>query len=175
MDVTAAAGRVVVGVDASIGGLQALRFAVTQARVSHRPLRAVRAWSGPTTWRDPARMVERWRDELARGAHRYVMSAFVTALGSVPDDVVVDVAVPEGDPGPSLLGYAASEADLLVVGGRSARFGRSTGPVTRYCLARARVPIVVVPAPGWVRAATIRRVAHEIERDLERLSRRPLA
>ncbi|MFI6763632.1 universal stress protein [Micromonospora sp. NPDC050417] len=175
MDVTAAAGRVVVGVDASLGGMQALRFAVAHARASRRPLRAVRAWAVPNPWRDSARGAQRLRDEFARGAHRHVMTAFTNAFGAFPDDLPVEIMVPEGDPGPSLLGYAGSEADLLVVGGRSARFGRSNGPVTRYCLARARVPIVVVPPPGWVRAATIRRVAHEIERDLERLARRPIA
>ncbi|MET8039383.1 hypothetical protein ABZU25_00810 [Micromonospora sp. NPDC005215] len=63
------------------------------------------------------------------------------------------------------LGGTPRDVTIRVVGSpERGRFGRSRGHVTRYCVTRAAVPVVAVPAPPWARAAMIRRFAHDLER-----------
>ncbi|WP_406042566.1 universal stress protein [Micromonospora sp. NBC_00898] len=158
------APRIVVGVDRSFAGLQALRTAVQLARRDGAHLHAVRAWTFTPLWR-PGTMPRLWREEYARAAHRYVRDVFHGAFGSVPWDVTVRIVVEQGYAGQVLVDHACRETDLLVVGApRRGRFGAGGGHVTRYCVTRAAVPVVAVPAPAWARADTIRRFSRDLER-----------
>ncbi|MEU0547697.1 universal stress protein [Micromonospora sp. NPDC005979] len=167
MSRTAAAHRIVVGVDRSFAGMQALRRAVQLARREGAQVDAVRAWVFAPTWR-PGTLTWRWQDECDRAALVYLRGVFDATMGGVPRDIPVRLVTTQGYAGQVLVDHADRESDLLVVGspGRG-RFGRSRGHVTRYCVRRAAVPVVAVPAPAWARAATIR----QFTRDLEQLSR----
>ncbi|WBB65242.1 universal stress protein [Micromonospora sp. WMMD812] len=159
-----AAGRIVVGVDRSFAGLQALRTAVRLARRDGAPLHAVRAWTFVPLWR-PGTMPWLWQEEFARAARCYVRDAFNAALGGVPRDVTVRVVDEQGYAGQVLVDHAWRETDLLVVGSpHRGRFGTGGGHVTRYCVKRAAVPVVTVPAPDWAHADTIRRFGRAVDR-----------
>ncbi|MEV1329847.1 universal stress protein [Micromonospora costi] len=157
------APRVVVGVDRSYAGLEALRTAVRLARRDGACVHAVRAWAFAPVWR-PGTMPWIWQEDLARAARVYVTEAFDAALGGVPHDVAVRVVAEQGYAGQVLVDHASRENDVLVVGSpRRGRFGAG-GHVTRYCVSRAGVPVVAVPAPAWARAETIRRFGRDLER-----------
>ncbi|MET8198496.1 universal stress protein [Micromonospora taraxaci] len=167
MSRAAGARRIVVGVDRSFAGMQALRRAMQLARREGAQVDAVRAWVFAPTWR-PGTLTWRWQDECDRAAVVYLRSVFDAALGGIPRDVTVRLVATQGYAGQVLVDHACRESDLLVVGSpQRGRFGRSRGHVTRYCVTHAGVPLIAVPAPSWARAATIRRFA----RDLERFSR----
>ncbi|WP_436656476.1 universal stress protein [Micromonospora sp. URMC 103] len=157
------APRVIVGVDRSFAGLAALRTAVRLARRDGAYLHAVRAWTFVPVWR-PGTMPWLWQEDLARAARAYVREAFDAALGGVPHDVPVRLVAEQGYAGQVLVDHACRANDLLVVGSpRRGRFGGG-GHVTRYCVTRAVVPVVAVPAPAWARADAIRRFGRDLER-----------
>src|SRR5262245_6120397 len=106
--------RVIVGVAASIAGLQAVRRAVEEARRRGAPLLAVRAWQFPSTWQGPD--ATRLRQEIAEGARAELREAFDLALGGQPDDVDVRSVVVQGPPHRVLVAQADRDGDLLVVG-----------------------------------------------------------
>ncbi|MEV0726583.1 universal stress protein [Micromonospora purpureochromogenes] len=154
--------RVVVGVDPSYAGLEAVRTAVDLARRQHGGLVAVRAWMFTPVWR-PGAMTGLWRAEHARAAAVLVREVFDAALGGVPGTVPLEVRVEQGYAGQVLVDHACRDGDLLVVGAPTrSRFGG--GHVTRYCVSRAVVPVVAVPASRWARAETIRRFGRNLER-----------
>jgi nucleotide-binding universal stress UspA family protein len=161
--------RVVVGVDGSLAGLQALRFTVTQARRFDVAVHAVRAWAVNPPGRDP--LTRRLRGEVAAEALASVRLAFAEAMGDFPTDVTVLVAAPEGIAGPALVDYSCLPGDLLVVGDgrRGTRRLRGLGPTSRYCLRHARCPVLAVPAPEWANPVTVRRLTRDARRGLRRL------
>ncbi|WP_158609261.1 universal stress protein [Micromonospora musae] len=156
--------RVVVGVDRSFCGLAALRAAVRLAHRENACLYAVRAWAYAPVWR-PGTMPWLWQEDLDRAARAYIREAFDAAMGGVPRDVPVRIVAEQGYAGQVLVDQACRESDLLVVGSpRRGRFSVAGGHVTRYCVSRAQVPVVTVPAPAWARAEVIRRFGASLER-----------
>ncbi|HET6503484.1 MAG TPA: universal stress protein [Amycolatopsis sp.] len=140
--------RVVVGVDGSLGSLQALRRAVTEARLRDREVWSVLAWSPPggeaAYRRSPCPpLLREWRDEQLRRLRQ----AWDEALGGVPGDLDVSLWVVRGHPGRVLVEFAGHPDDLLLVGtGRRGRVRRWRGGSTlRHCLAHARCCVVAVP------------------------------
>jgi nucleotide-binding universal stress UspA family protein len=150
--------RIVVGVDDSSAGLAALQWAVSAARSSHAQLVAVRSWALGL----PRHGGRRRR---AASAHPHVIlyfagtaqsaaaadlvrRAFRRTMGGIPDDVVVTIETPEGEPGTALTGIAVADGDLLVVGGRRDQAIRRLihGSVSRYCCEHSKCPVVVVSA-----------------------------
>jgi nucleotide-binding universal stress UspA family protein len=146
--------RILVGVHGSVSSLHALRFAVAEARLRGGVLYSVIAWSAPggdmVDRRSPDPRLRRvWRtNALAR-----LRSAWDDALGGVPDDIPVHLMAEQGRPGWVLTGLASDEDDLLVVGaGRGGAVRRATHrSVPRYCVARARCKVMVVPPPVLAR------------------------
>ncbi len=141
-------GRVVVGVDGSVGSLQALRRAVTEARMRAVPLVAVIAWTAPggeSAYRRTfdVRLKQLWE----RGAWERLARAWDEALGGIPDDVNVRQVAVRADAGKALVCIADDENDLMVIGaGRRSLWRRAFIPsVPRYCAAHARCPMLVVP------------------------------
>jgi nucleotide-binding universal stress UspA family protein len=151
-------GRVVVGVCRSLGGYQALRYAVAQARERGATLVAVRAYSASA----PREMW--WRSALAESAASEVAAAFTDALGGMPRDVIIRVAVSEGLPGPVLVGSADRADDLLVIGGSgSHRLTRAwSAAVARYCARHAQCPVLIAPVPAMARAGGAGRLARAV-------------
>ena len=148
--------RVVVGVSGSPGSIPALRYAASIARREDVPLTAVHAWIPPGgdlyERRRPSAGLRRVWEEAAR---KRLQDALDAALGYAPDGLALRPVVLRGEPGPALAEVAGSGDDLLVVGtGRRGRLARIWhGRVSRYCLARARCPVLTVPPPALARTA----------------------
>ena len=123
----AAVRRVVVGVQGSLGSLQALRRAADEARAREATLLAVIAWIPPggdfAERSHPSPYLRQiWRD----AAKQRLADAFDAGLGGLPDDVAVLARIERGEPGPVLTDVADSPDDLLVVGtGRRSPIARA--------------------------------------------------
>lgn len=124
--------RVFVGVDRSIPGLAALRFAVAEARRRGTALYAVRVVNALT--------VE---------ATGEIDAAFEEALGGVPTDLVVRRELLVGPVAETLARRARNPQDVLVVGtdGVSRWHGLWSRSISRECLRKARCPVLIVPGP----------------------------
>ena len=153
-------GRVVVGVDDTLGGLAALQRAVGLARDSGAPLVAVRSWGLGLPRHGGHRHRHMGANHLhlvpffdgaeqSKGSAHLVRLAFMEAMGDVPRDVNVTIATPEGDPG-RVLTEVASDGDVLVVGTEPDRHLKRLmhGSVSRYCREHARCPVLVVGTAG---------------------------
>ena len=140
--------RVIVGVTGSVGNLQALRSAAAEARRREAALVAVHAWLPPG-----GELAERqfsvpelrraWQD----AAWCRLLGAFDAALGGQPPDLQVEPVVMRGDAARILVRAASEDDDLLVIGaGRRGVLRRLLRRrVSRYCLAHAACPVLVVP------------------------------
>jgi nucleotide-binding universal stress UspA family protein len=153
-------GRVVVGVSDSLPGLQALRFAVAEARRRGMPLHAVRVWPMPPAIRTgPAYP---WHEDLTAETRRYVNAVFDDALGGLPDGMRITVAGPSGRADVALT-ETVSDVDILVLGAPASRWHHSG--VVRACTRAARCPVIVVPPPELartVRRTSLRRLVREV-------------
>ncbi len=154
-------GRVIVGTSGSPGSLRALRHGELLARAHDAVLIPVLAWEPPggdkADWVQPSGFLRRQWQELACQRLR---DALIAAWGNVPREPAVEPHVERGPAGWVLVSIACRPDDLLVIGagrrGPLARIARS--PVSRYCVARARCPVLAIPPPdlareprpGWV-------------------------
>ena len=140
--------RIVVGVHGSLGSLQALRWAADEAQERQVPLVPVIAWIPPggdlAERSHPSPYLRRVWQEAAR---KRLTDAFDEGLGGLPDDLRVLARVERGDAGPVLVALARQPGDLLVIGtGGRNPVGRALHrSVGRYCLARAKCPVIAVP------------------------------
>ncbi|MGI9007794.1 MAG: universal stress protein [Streptosporangiaceae bacterium] len=150
--------RVIAGVSGSLRSLGALRAGVAEARSAGVPLLAVLAWTpvgGEYAYRRapcPV-LLQVWEHAAAERLH----DAFDEAFGGLPAGVIVHQVVLRGKPGPVLVRLADRPGDLLVVGAGPGRAGLARpGAVSRYCLARARCPVLAVPPPDLIAAVRSR-------------------
>lgn len=141
---------------------------------------AVHAWTPPggdlADRNHPSAYLRRlW----ATAAARRLQDELDGAWGGIPPGLDVEKCVVRGQPGPALVELASGAGDLLVVGaGRRGRLGRIWhGAVSRYCVSRARCPVLTVPpADGgseaghrlrwwsfWHRELTVERAIREWE------------
>jgi nucleotide-binding universal stress UspA family protein len=109
--------RVIVAAGASLADLEALRYAVAQARARRAALHVVSNWRTTPAWQGAG--LQQWRDALAEEAVAAVRDSFDSAMAGVPEDLDVQVSVVEGTRGPALVDYANRDSDLLVVGGHT--------------------------------------------------------
>jgi nucleotide-binding universal stress UspA family protein len=140
--------RIVVGVDGSLGSLQALRYAEGEARRRDVPLVPVIAWVPPGGDLAERRHSSPYLRKIWReAAWERLTSAFDDGLGGMPADLEVEPHVERGETGPVLVDVASHPEDLLIVGtGRRGPLGRMLRrSVSRYCLAHARCPVLAVP------------------------------
>ncbi|WP_326835000.1 universal stress protein [Amycolatopsis rhabdoformis] len=136
---------IVVGVDGSAGGAAALRWTLSEARVSGREVVALRAWTvDPVA--DPEWATTRAKGE-AEARCRWRAEQAVAQVLDGADPVPVRVEAVEGAPGPALV-RAARNAAMLVVGshGHGRLLRLLVGSVSAHCLRESRCPVVVVPA-----------------------------
>ena len=162
--------RVFVGISESLAGLQALRFAVAEARRRQATLHVVRAWRYVAPWSgyDP----QTSRVDLADAANATLLRSFETAMGAVPQDLTVVLVTVEARAGQALVAAADSADDLLVLGAFTRRW-RLVRSVVRYCVRRAACPVVVVPAPPLARRGT-RALHRQLHRSVREGVTRPL-
>jgi nucleotide-binding universal stress UspA family protein len=156
-------GRVFVGVNDCLAGLQALRCAVVEARRRNAPLCAVRAWTIPYAGQGVG--LRAWRQELIDDAALTAYGAFTTALGGLPGDLEVRVIAPEGAVARCLVELADRDDDLLVVGDcqRRGLHRLRSRPVAPFCARHAACPVLVVPPPALARFSP-----HDISREAQR-------
>ena len=151
--------RVLVGIDDTPGGLAALRCAADLARSRAAPLIAVRCWAlglprhGGRRYRGGRRrsLVLSYPGTVAsQAAGEVAIRAFRNALGGVPDDVVIRIETPQGDPAATLVRLASADGDVLVVGTRPGRpLDKAIhGSVSAYCRRHSARTVVVVPPDG---------------------------
>jgi nucleotide-binding universal stress UspA family protein len=139
---------IVVGVDGSDGSVQALRFAIEEARIRGATLRAVNAWHVP-----PAVYGAGWApatvdlDEYRKLAEEALVES-VEGAGAAASGVEVTPILREGHPADILLDESKG-ADLLVVGtrGLGGFKGLLLGSVSHQVALHASCPVVVVPMP----------------------------
>jgi nucleotide-binding universal stress UspA family protein len=143
------ARRVIVGVDGSLGSLQALRWAAEEARERRATLVPVIAWVPPggdfaERSHNSGYLRRMWRDAAAA---RLAEAFDAAGLGVLPEDMPVQTRVERGDAGPVLADVADEPGDLLVIGtGRRRRAARVLRrSVGRYLLVHARCPVLAVP------------------------------
>jgi nucleotide-binding universal stress UspA family protein len=148
--------RVLVGVDGSLGSLQALRYALEEARDRDAPIVAIIAWLPPggdmAERRAPSPYLRKiWRD----AAWDRLWNAFDAGLGGLPAEVSVEPRVIRGETGPVLVDSACDPGDLLIIGtGRRGLRRAMSRSVSRYCVAHARCPVVVVPPSALMNEMT---------------------
>lgn len=158
--------RVVVGVDDTPAGWCALRAAVAAAQERGATLYAVRALRPATAARTP--MLPLLREDLVAEAYAVVRDAFARALGRAPDDLDIQMAAVDGPVGRALVGSADRPGDLLVVGARRRHRALGHQP-SRYCIAHALCPVLVVPAPEMARSTSTRSLVKALNHELEHL------
>lgn len=158
-------GRIVVGVDGSQGSLNALRWALGEARARKIPVHAVFAWQYHPPWVDPGLgsmfplgyhpeggAPEDAFAEAAASVAKLLDAAVSEAYESDPDSatdpVRITQEVVEGHAAQVLLD-SVSGGDMLVVGshGHGGFFGAVLGSVSQRVVSHSRCPVVVVPAP----------------------------
>lgn len=141
--------RIVVGIDGSPESVQALRWALAEAKLRGAALCVVHTWAYPYIAAGPgldpgldADMIdnaETVAKELVRGE--------LDDLGDKTVGVDIECVIVEGAAAPALLD-AAEGADLLVVGsrGRGGFTGLLLGSVSQQCAHHASCPVVIVRA-----------------------------
>ena len=133
--------RIVVGVDGSTHGREALRWALREARLRGLPVVALHSYHVPMASIDvPASYVD-----LRPAAVATLEDEVAKALADLGADVAVETRVSEGDAGIALV-RAATGGDLIVVGaGRHGVIaGALLGSISQYVTCHAPCPVVVV-------------------------------
>jgi nucleotide-binding universal stress UspA family protein len=139
--------KIVVGVDGSRQGQRALDWAVAEAAGRHRAgqqvvVQAVIAWQPDTVSLTDAVADTSGPRRLAEGV---LDAAVFVARAHHPRVTVAGVAI--GGPAADMLGRAADDADLLVLGdhGHGPLYDSALGSVTEACIRGAICPVVVIP------------------------------
>jgi nucleotide-binding universal stress UspA family protein len=146
------AGPVVVGVDGSVMGEQAVDFAFVEAALRKAPVRALHAW---TTWNAPLPAPQDATVPYANppgalaGEEERLVSEALAGHRERHPEVAVEHQVVHGRTREALI-EASHSAQLLVVGarGRGGFAGLLLGSVSQAVLHHAHCPVAVVRSPG---------------------------
>jgi len=137
---------IVVGVDGSKGGVEALKFAIEEARVRGSEVKAVAAWEVPAsafgTGIVPIPVDPNSFKKIAQDAlDKSLEEAAASTIG-----VSVTPLLHQGHPA-NVLVAEAHDADLLVVGSRGLGGfkGLLLGSVSQQCAHHATCPVAIVP------------------------------
>lgn len=143
---------IVVGVDGSPPALQALRWAVDEARVRDLPVTAVyvyRSLRSAAPFDGFASLEREQLDELERHGAQTARRKLDALLDGAADvaEVQLERRVVPGSAAKVLISEASDEHTLLVVGsrGHGGFAGLLLGSVSQQCLHHARGPVVVTP------------------------------
>jgi len=136
---TDARGRIIVGVDGSEASIDAVRWAVGQARLTGSDLEVL------TSWHFPSQYAEWVADEIDWDAQARALLEDSLASVHIEKDMNVTRTARPGHPA-AVLTDASSSADLLVVGsrGHDGFTGMLLGSVSTHVAAHAHCPVVVV-------------------------------
>jgi nucleotide-binding universal stress UspA family protein len=140
--------RIVVGVDGSPESVEALRYAVDEARLHEATLVVVAAYSYPYATLvvplgpEPP-VPEEWKRDVVARIDRALES--LRGSGVELAGLEIEIEAVEGQPAAVLL-EAAKDADLLVLGARGLGGfrGMLLGSVSQQCVQHARCPVLIV-------------------------------
>ena len=140
----------VVGVDGSSGGRNALAWAVTEAVHRHATLEIVHSWTSPVSISSMGGMaVYPGDDAFYQEAAEQLVAGLVEEIRAEAEaaGVAIESQALQGH-ATTLLLDRLERADLLVVGsrGHSNLVGLLVGSVSHQCVHHATKPVVVVPA-----------------------------
>ncbi|HEY6533745.1 MAG TPA: universal stress protein [Acidimicrobiales bacterium] len=140
-------GKIVVGVDGSVGSRSALRWAHAEAVLRSCPLEVVLVWQFPVMTSLPAFGAVPPPEDLSGDSEASLQATLQEEGVASTDAVPVTATVAEGAAAAALI-EVAKDADLLVVGsrGRGGFTGLLLGSVSQQCTMHGRCPVVVVPA-----------------------------
>jgi nucleotide-binding universal stress UspA family protein len=151
-------GTIVAGVDGSTPSVEALRWALQEARAHDATLVAVYAYDYSPSWSvyayaesgvavPPPEQMEETEEHAGERAHALLNGVLTDVCGDAQDVALEARAVPNRRPAAALL-EEAREADLLVVGsrGRGGFVGLLLGSVSQQVIEHGPCPVVVVPA-----------------------------
>jgi nucleotide-binding universal stress UspA family protein len=143
---------IVVGVDHSPGAREALRFALTEARLRGARLRAIHTWQPPYPGAGFGFTENAYRvDELSelRSAAEAALDATIEEAIPNAGEVEIERRVIEGTPAGVLVEQSRG-AELVVVGSRGLGGFRGLllGSVSQQCAHHAACPVVIVHAPA---------------------------
>ncbi|MFL6072712.1 MAG: universal stress protein [Mycobacteriales bacterium] len=163
--------RVIVGLDGSLACMGALRRAALEARRAGTALHAVTVVS-PRRRYDMDLPDPRHHEVAMAAGQDLLRATFDAALGGLPADLQNVLTVIAGEPATALAGFADEPGDLLILG-TSQRHGirrwwhRS---VSRYCVAHAGCPVLVLPLPPLARTLERARLTRGVD-NVEQLLR----
>jgi nucleotide-binding universal stress UspA family protein len=137
--------RIVVGVDGSPCGEQALRWAVGYARATGASIEAILSWNEHPLLAGVAETLGGGvpLDQVEAQA-RAMLDAAVDGVSGGGNDVAITRTIESGSP-TDVLVAAASAADVLVVGRHGGAGVLRLGSVSAHCARHAACPVVVVP------------------------------
>jgi nucleotide-binding universal stress UspA family protein len=138
-------GKIVVGVDGSVGSRDALRWAFAEANLRNAALEAVIVWQYPVTASLPTFGAMTTPDDFENDARATLLGILADEGITAESPVPVTTLVAEGNAARALLD-AANAADLLVVGsrGHGGFTGVLVGSTSQQCVHHAKCPVVVV-------------------------------
>jgi nucleotide-binding universal stress UspA family protein len=139
---------IVVGVDGSQASLEALRFAIGEARLRGGEVKAVSVWHVPALVYEGAVTGAPIDFEVYGTLAERQLTRSLEEAGSDDPEVTVTPVVREGQPA-EVLCELATGADLLVVGSRGLGGFRGLllGSVSQQCAHYAPCPVVIIPHP----------------------------
>jgi nucleotide-binding universal stress UspA family protein len=133
-----------------------LRCAADVARAHDATLFLVHAWvPGAIALAGHQFPAEHLRQAWEGAAWQRMGDALDAAFGGLPAGIQAELVIAEGNPGWILVRTATGAGDVLVIGaGRGGGTGRLWhATASRYCLAHARCPVLVIPPPELELAA----------------------
>lgn len=138
-------GKVVVGVDGSEASMNALRYAIDEARRRGATVEIVHGWHVPY-YGDFTGVMPYPGQELASAAERVVKDA-LASVENEAQGVEITARAVESPPAYALT-EAGKEADLIVVGrrGRGGFLGLLLGSVAQQVANHATCPVLLIPA-----------------------------
>ena len=138
---------IVVGVDRSTHAVDALRFAIEEARYRNCHLTAVEVWNQPYLPEDVGESAAVLDEAAHQRAEQVLRDQVGKALDGLPAPEGMQVVTRSGNPAEVLI-QLGRDADLVVVGSRGHGGFRYllTGSVATQLVTHAPCPVVVVPA-----------------------------
>ncbi|WP_211768293.1 universal stress protein [Kutzneria sp. CA-103260] len=149
-------GKIVVGVDGSDASLDAVRWALDEARRRGAEVHAVTVWhTDPPPVEGPPPMVgiPYRAKESALADAQAMQDRVMDAVQGVAEGVAVHRHMVAQWPQRALV-HISADADLLVLGrqGHSWLAEKLLGSVSAYCVRHATCPVVITPARPTVKA-----------------------
>ena len=137
---------IVVGVDGSKGGVEALKFAIEEARVRGADVKAVAAWEVPATAYGSGMMPMPIDPSAYEKIAQDALDKSLEETAASTAGVSVTPLLHQGHPA-NVLVAEAHGADLLVVGscGLGGFKGLLLGSVSQQCAHHATCPVAIVP------------------------------